>query len=213
MKTTALRLYGKRDLRLETFDLPEMQEDEILATVVTDSLCLSSWKEANLGENHKKVPDDVATNPIIIGHEFCGDILAVGKKWQHKFQPGQRYVIQANLQLPFRPYHVLAEPRPQPVAVYFCCTGLRVTPTGRYPASCPMKPGLSSPAVFRHLQPRSPVLHIYLIYQAFFQKSSPFTNFNKRNIKCFLKDDRSIDGFYLQYYLNKCKERFKTSNS
>lgn len=98
-------------------------------------------------------------------------------------------------------------------AVYFCCTGLGVTSTGRYPASCPVKPGLSSPAVFRHLQPRSPVLHIYLIYQAFFQKSSPFTNFNKRNIKCFLKDDRSIDGFYLQYYLNKCKERFKTSNS
>ncbi|MFH3155965.1 L-sorbose 1-phosphate reductase [Citrobacter freundii] len=101
--TTALRLYGKRDLRLETFDLPEMRNDEILASVVTDSLCLSSWKEANQGENHKKVPDDVATNPIIIGHEFCGDIIAVGKKWQHKFQPGQRYVIQANLQLPDRP--------------------------------------------------------------------------------------------------------------
>lgn len=56
MKTTALRLYGKRDLRLETFDLPEMQEDEILATVVTDSLCLSSWKEANLGKTIKKYP-------------------------------------------------------------------------------------------------------------------------------------------------------------
>ena len=94
-------------------------------------------------------------------------------------------------------------------AVYFCCTGLGVTSTGRYPASCPMKPGLSSPAVFRHLQPRSPVLHIYLIYQAFFQKSSPFTNFNKRNIKCFLKDDRSIDGFYLQYYLNNVKNDLK----
>lgn len=103
MQTTALRLYGKCDLRLESFDLPEMQEDEILATVVTDSLCLSSWKEACLGEDHKKVPDDVATHPIIIGHEFCGDIVAVGKKWQHKFQPGQRYVIQANLQLPDSP--------------------------------------------------------------------------------------------------------------
>lgn len=44
MLTTALRLYGKRDLRLETFELPEMQDDEILATVVTDSLCLSSGK-------------------------------------------------------------------------------------------------------------------------------------------------------------------------
>ena len=35
------------------------------------------------------------------------------------------------------------------VAVYFCCTSLRVAPTGRYPASCPVKPGLSSPFPFR----------------------------------------------------------------
>ena len=33
-------------------------------------------------------------------------------------------------------------------AVYFYCTGLGVASTGRYPASCPAKPGLSSPAVF-----------------------------------------------------------------
>ena len=45
-------------------------------------------------------------------------------------------------------------------AVIFCCTGLGVTSTGRYPASCPMKPGLSSPAAFRHLQPRLSVLLI-----------------------------------------------------
>ena len=44
------------------------------------------------------------------------------------------------------------------MAVYFCCTGLGVASTGRYPASCPMKPGLSSPAAFRHLQPRLSVL-------------------------------------------------------
>ena len=29
-------------------------------------------------------------------------------------------------------------------AVYLCCTCLGVTSTGRYPASCPLKPGLSS---------------------------------------------------------------------
>jgi len=34
-------------------------------------------------------------------------------------------------------------------AVYFCCTSLGVASTGRYPAPCPMKPGLSSPAAFR----------------------------------------------------------------
>ena len=31
----------------------------------------------------------------------------------------------------------------------FCCTFLGVTSTGRYPASCPVKPGLSSPGPFR----------------------------------------------------------------
>ena len=35
-------------------------------------------------------------------------------------------------------------------AVYFCCTSLGVASTGRYPASCPMKLGLSSPKAFRH---------------------------------------------------------------
>ncbi len=35
-------------------------------------------------------------------------------------------------------------------AVYFCCTGLGVTSTGRYPASCPLKLGLSSPKIFRY---------------------------------------------------------------
>ena len=42
--------------------------------------------------------------------------------------------------------HYLSTLTPTSEAVYFCCTGLGVTSTGRYPASCPMEPGLSSPA-------------------------------------------------------------------
>ena len=103
LKTTALRLYGQRDLRLESFELPEIKEDEILASVITDSICMSTWKEVNQGASHKKVPNDIATNPIIVGHEFCGDIIKVGKKWGNKFQAGKKYVIQANLQLKGRP--------------------------------------------------------------------------------------------------------------
>ena len=29
MKTTALRLYGKNDLRLESFELPEIKDNEL----------------------------------------------------------------------------------------------------------------------------------------------------------------------------------------
>ncbi len=36
-----------------------------------------------------------------------------------------------------------------PGRYYFCCTGLGVASTGCYPASCPVKPGLSSPVPFR----------------------------------------------------------------
>ncbi len=94
MKTTAVRLYGKEDLRLETFDLPEITENEILARVVSDSVCMSSFKAAEQGAAHKRVPDDIAENPIIIGHEFCGEIIQVGAKWQNEFKAGQRFAIQ-----------------------------------------------------------------------------------------------------------------------
>lgn len=106
MKTQAVRLYGKNDLRLESFELPEITDDEILVTVIVDSMCMSSLKLVNQGENHKKTPPDLKNNPIIIGHECCGEIIQVGKKWQHKFKPGQKYVVQANLQLSDSPYCV-----------------------------------------------------------------------------------------------------------
>jgi threonine dehydrogenase-like Zn-dependent dehydrogenase len=94
MKTKAVRIYGKNDLRLEEFPLPAIKDDEILAKVVSDSLCMSSHKAALQGGDHKRVPDDVATNPTIIGHEFCGQILEVGAKWQDQFKPGDNFSIQ-----------------------------------------------------------------------------------------------------------------------
>lgn len=94
MKTKAVRIYGKKDLRLEEFDLPEMQYDEILAQVISDSICMSSHKAALQGPDHKRVPDDIHINPTIIGHEFAGIILDVGRKWEHKFRKGQKFSIQ-----------------------------------------------------------------------------------------------------------------------
>ncbi len=97
MKTKAVRIYGVRDLRLEEFDLPQMGEDEILARIVTDSLCMSTFKVSNQGAKHKKLPNDLADNPVIMGHEFCGVIEAVGAKWQHLYKPGDKFVAQPNL--------------------------------------------------------------------------------------------------------------------
>lgn len=94
MKTTAVRMYGKNDLRLESFELPPIKDDEILAHIISDSICMSSYKAAVQGSDHKRVPDDVATNPIIMGHEFCGEIVEVGSKWADQFKAGDRFAIQ-----------------------------------------------------------------------------------------------------------------------
>lgn len=97
MKTKAVRLYGKLDLRLEEFELPAIQDDEILACVISDSICMSSYKASSQGSDHKRVPNDVAENPVIIGHEFCGKIVEVGSKWADQFKPGDKFVIQPAL--------------------------------------------------------------------------------------------------------------------
>jgi threonine dehydrogenase-like Zn-dependent dehydrogenase len=97
MKTKALRLYGKSDLRLEEFELPAITENEILAHIISDSICMSSYKAAIQGADHKRVPNDVAQNPVIIGHEFCGEIVEVGKNWQHKYKAGNKFAIQPAL--------------------------------------------------------------------------------------------------------------------
>lgn len=94
MKTKAVRLYGKNDLRIESFELPEIKENEILAKVITNSVCMSDHKAADQGADHKRVPADIAENPIIIGHEFCGEIVEVGKVWQNKFKKGDKFSIQ-----------------------------------------------------------------------------------------------------------------------
>lgn len=104
MKTTAVRLYGKSDLRLESFELPAIGEGDILAKVVSDSVCMSTYKAAMQGPDHKRVPNDVHENPVMVGHEFCGEILEVGARWKDEFRPGQRFSVQPALNDPNDPF-------------------------------------------------------------------------------------------------------------
>ena len=110
MYTKAVRLYGKEDLRLEEFELPEINDDEILAKVVSDSICMSSYKASHQGTDHKRIPGNVSENPVIIGHEFAGEIVRVGKNWQHKFRAGQKYSIQPAIYYPDGPVGILSAP-------------------------------------------------------------------------------------------------------
>lgn len=99
MKTKAIRLYGANDIRLEEFELPRITADEVLLRVVSDSVCASTYKAIKQGTAHKRVPPDIAENPVIIGHEMCGEILEVGENVKGEWTIGQKVVIQPALKL------------------------------------------------------------------------------------------------------------------
>lgn len=93
MKSTAVKFNGT-DLSLETFELPSISSNEILAKVVCDTMCLSTYKAYKQGKSHVRIPKDVEEKPVIIGHEFCGDIISVGDKWKDEYQVGDKFIIQ-----------------------------------------------------------------------------------------------------------------------
>ena len=97
MKVKAVRLHAANDLRLDEFELPEIKDDEILVKVISDSVCMSTYKCAILGTKHKRVHADVADHPAIMGHEMAGDIVKVGKAHQDKFKPGMKFTLQPAL--------------------------------------------------------------------------------------------------------------------
>ncbi|HAX6855150.1 TPA: alcohol dehydrogenase catalytic domain-containing protein, partial [Escherichia coli] len=100
MKTKVAAIYGKRDVRLREFELPEITDNELLVNVISDSVCLSTWKAALLGSEHKRVPDDLENHPVITGHECAGVIVEVGKNLTDKYKKGQRFVLQPAMGLP-----------------------------------------------------------------------------------------------------------------
>ena len=104
MKTKVAALYGKNDIRIREFDLPEITENEILAEVVSNGKCLSSYKAAILGTDHKRVPANISEHPVIIGHEFSGKIVKVGKKWKDKYTEGDSFALQPAMNYKGIPY-------------------------------------------------------------------------------------------------------------
>ncbi len=97
MRTRAARLYQAGDIRVEEFNLPDIREDEILAKVVSDSLCMSTYKAAVQGSAHKRVPESIGEHPVIMGHEFSGVVVKSGSRWRERYPEGMKFTVQPNI--------------------------------------------------------------------------------------------------------------------
>ena len=111
MKTKAVRIYGKKDLRLEEFELPALKDDEILAHVVSDSICMSSYKAAVAGDR------STSGSPRTSTETRSSSATSSAASWSRsarsgdsKFQAGQKFSIQPALNYENGPVGVLAAP-------------------------------------------------------------------------------------------------------
>lgn len=77
--------YGGKDIKIEDVPKPKILEDEILVRVRAASIC-GSELHAYTGVSKRRVP------PLIMGHEFSGEVAYVGKRVEN-IKVGERVAV------------------------------------------------------------------------------------------------------------------------
>jgi len=94
---TGLESFGRhgRPVRVPT---PSIGARELLARVDAAGLCFSDIKVLNQGGGHPRIQGrDLASDPVIPGHEVSVTIVAVGDELRDDYQVGGRFVVQADI--------------------------------------------------------------------------------------------------------------------
>ncbi len=81
--------YGAGDVRVEEHPEPEAREDNLIAAVSFCAICGTDVKLATIGHPRWKPP-------VVIGHEFCGKLVHVGRKVRG-FAVGERVTMATTL--------------------------------------------------------------------------------------------------------------------
>jgi len=91
--------YGKKDIRVENVKEPKLSNGEVIVKVKCCGICGTDLHEYISGPHLIPVdrPHPVTGHkaPIIMGHEFSGDIIAIGPKVEG-WKVGDRVVIEPN---------------------------------------------------------------------------------------------------------------------
>lgn len=78
--------------------VPAYKDDELLVRIDAIGLCFSDVKLIRAGEEHPRVVSkDLASDPVIPGHEAVMTVVGVGDKLKDRFKTGQRFIIQADI--------------------------------------------------------------------------------------------------------------------
>ncbi|WP_309714523.1 alcohol dehydrogenase catalytic domain-containing protein [Armatimonas sp.] len=89
---------GLESVRLETVPLTMPGPDEILVRHDACGICFSDIKIINLGGEHPRLTGrDLASNPVVMGHEVTLTVVAIGENRATQFVIGDRFIVQADV--------------------------------------------------------------------------------------------------------------------
>ncbi len=81
-----------------SLDLPCINDGELLMRIDAVSLCYTDLKEIDQGPSHPRLTGrDLASNPIVPGHEVCMTVLKAGETLKDEYQAGQRFTLQPDV--------------------------------------------------------------------------------------------------------------------
>ena len=87
-----------REGRPVRWPVPHPAPDQILVRSDAVGLCYSDVKVIRQGGGHPRLYGrNLATRPAVQGHEVALTVVEVGEAWRDRFQPGQRFAIQADI--------------------------------------------------------------------------------------------------------------------
>jgi L-sorbose 1-phosphate reductase len=77
--------------------LPPLGPDQLLIRHDACGLCFSDIKVIRLGQDHPRVTKDMKVDPVVWGHEVAITVVEVGSGLAGEYQPGDRYIVQAEI--------------------------------------------------------------------------------------------------------------------
>jgi threonine dehydrogenase-like Zn-dependent dehydrogenase len=99
-RTLVWQLTGKgfENFRLEEIPVPRMGPRDILFRSDTNGICFSDVKIIQAGGEHPRLKGyDIAREKVVPGHEISITVLKVGPQADPRIQPGDRYIVQADM--------------------------------------------------------------------------------------------------------------------
>jgi len=89
---------GLQNLALRERPVPSPGAEELLVRIDACGICFSDIKILRLGGEHPRLQGrDLERDPVVMGHEVAMTVMQVGEARRAQFQPGQRFLIQADI--------------------------------------------------------------------------------------------------------------------